>query len=225
MMLLLFLFVGLVAGIGLALRPRFNNPVRSDRYTPRPRGTLTFNKDVAPIIFDRCAYCHRPGQTAPFTLLNYADVKKRSKQIAEVTARGYMPPWLPEPGFGDFTDVRRLAANQLGVLQQWIAEGAVEGDPSGLPPTPKWPEDWQLGVPDLVVKMPQAYALASEGKDVYRNVVIPIPVGTSRYVKGGAFARQPQSAASRVYQPRRDQAIAATGGSSKSAGLRRHGFA
>ena len=184
MILLLFLFVGLVAGIGLALRPRFNNPVRSDRYMPRPPGTLTFNKDVAPIIFDRCAYCHRPRQTAPFTLLNYADVKKHVNQIAEVTAKGYMPPWLPEPGFGDFTDVRRLTAEQLGVLQQWIAEGAVEGDPSGLPPTPKWPEDWQLGVPDLVVKMPQAYALAAEGKDVYRNVVIPIPVGTSRYVKG-----------------------------------------
>ena len=184
MILLLFLFVGLVAGIGLALRPRFNNPVRSDRYMPRPPGTLTFNKDVAPIIFDRCAYCHRPRQTAPFTLLNYADVKKHVNQIAEVTAKGYMPPWLPEPGFGDFTDVRRLTAEQLGVLQQWVAEGAVEGDPSGLPPTPKWPEDWQLGVPDLVVKLPQAYALAAEGKDVYRNVVIPIPVGTSRYVKG-----------------------------------------
>ena len=184
MILLLFLFVGLVAGIGLALRPRFNNPVRSDRYMPRPPGTLTFNKDVAPIIFDRCAYCHRPGQTAPFTLLNYADVKKHVNQIAEVTAKGYMPPWLPEPGFGDFTDVRRLTAEQLGVLQQWIAEGAAEGDPSGLPPTPKWPEGWQLGEPDLVVKLPQAYALAAEGKDVYRNVVIPIPVGTSRYVKG-----------------------------------------
>jgi len=129
MILLLFLFVGLVAGIGLALRPRFNSPVRSDRYMPRPPGTLTFNKDVAPIIFDRCAYCHRPGQTAPFTLLNYADVKKHVNQIAEVTAKGYMPPWLPEPGFGDFTDVRRLTAEQLGVLQQWIAEGAVEGDP------------------------------------------------------------------------------------------------
>jgi hypothetical protein len=124
------LCAGLVAGIGLALRQRFNNPARTGRYMPRPPGTLTFNKDVAPIVFDRCAYCHRPGQAAPFTLLNYAEVKKHAKQIADVTAKGYMPPWLPEPGFGDFTDVRRLTADQLGVLQQWIAEDAVEGDPS-----------------------------------------------------------------------------------------------
>ena len=181
---ILLLCIGVVAGIGLVFRPRFNKPVSSERYVPRPPGTLTFDKDVAPIIFNRCASCHRLGQAAPFTLLSFADVKKHAKQIAEVTARGYMPPWLPEPGFGDFADARRLTADQLGVIQQWIAEGSVEGNPSGLPPTPRWPEGWQLGEPDLVVKMPQPYALAAEGKDVYRNVVIPIPLAASRYVKG-----------------------------------------
>jgi len=182
--LLVLLCAGVVAGIGLALRPRFKKPVPSDGYVPRSRGTLTFNQDVAPIIFDRCAYCHRPGQAAPFTLLNYADVKRRAKQIAEVTAQSYMRPGLPEPGFGEFANVRRLTADQLGVLQQWIAEGAIEGNPSDLPPTPTWPERWQLGEPDLVVTMPQAFALPAEGKDVYRNVVIPIPIAASRYVNG-----------------------------------------
>jgi len=75
-----------------------NKPVSPDRYLPRPQGTLTFDKDIAPIIFDRCAYCHRPGQAAPFTLLSFADVKKHAKQIAEVTAKGDMPPWLPSLG-------------------------------------------------------------------------------------------------------------------------------
>jgi tetratricopeptide (TPR) repeat protein len=173
--------------MSLALRPRSKKAVPSDRYVPRPQGTLTFNTDVAPIVFDRCAYCHRPGQAAPFSLLSYADVKQRSKQIAEVTAKGYMPPWLPEPGFGDFANVRRLTADQLGVLQQWIAEGAVESNPSGSPPPPKWPEGWQLGVPDLVVKIPQPYVLAADGKDVYRNVVAPIPVAMNRYVRGVEF--------------------------------------
>jgi hypothetical protein len=183
----LLLCAGVVAGLGLALRARFNTPVPADRYVPRPQGTVTFAKDVAPIIFDRCARCHRPGQAAPFTLLSFADVKKHAKQIAEVTGKGYMPPWLPEPGFGNFADVRRLSADQLGVLQQWIAEGAMEGNPADLPPTPRWPEGWQLGEPDLVLKLPQAYELAAEGKDVYRNVVIPIPLATNRFVKGAEF--------------------------------------
>ena len=78
---------------------------------PRPLQTLTFNKDLAPIVFDRCGYCHRPGQAAPFALLSYADVKKRGTLIAQVTARRYMPPWhaASAPGFPDFRDDRRLS--------------------------------------------------------------------------------------------------------------------
>ncbi|HZW78883.1 MAG TPA: hypothetical protein VFF50_00310, partial [Candidatus Deferrimicrobiaceae bacterium] len=58
---------------------------------------VTFNRDVAPIIFSSCASCHRPGEAAPFSLLTYEDVKKHARQIAEVTRTRNMPPWLPEP--------------------------------------------------------------------------------------------------------------------------------
>src|SRR2546427_9815978 len=92
---------------------------------PRPPRTLTFNKDIAPIVFRRCANCHRPGQSAPFSLLTYQDVRKRAKQIAEVTQRRYMPPWLPESGHGEFAGERRLTGDQIGAIQQWTAEGAV----------------------------------------------------------------------------------------------------
>src|SRR5712671_6559836 len=176
-----------VMAIGVALRLRSINQPSAGRYLSHPPGTLTFHKDVAPIVLDQCAYCHRPGQSAPFTLLNYADVKKRAKLVADVTGRRYMPPWLPEPRYGDFAGVRRLTEDQLGVIQQWVAEGAVEGNPADGPPTPRWPEGWQLGEPDLVVKMPEAYDLAAEGKDVYRNVVIPIPLSERRYVKAVEF--------------------------------------
>src|SRR5262249_53920850 len=66
--------------------------------TARPHGTVTFNKDIAPVIFKQCAGCHRPGEAGPFPLLNYGDVKKHAAQIVEVTQRGFMPPWLPEDG-------------------------------------------------------------------------------------------------------------------------------
>ena len=156
-------------------------------YLPRPKGTLTFSKDVAPIVYNQCATCHRPGQAAPFSLLNYADAQKRAKQIAEVTASRYMPPWMPAPGYVEFTGERRLTVDQIGLIQQWAAEGAAEGNPADLPPMPKWKEGWQLGEPDLVVTMPVPYALPGGGKDVYRNFVVPIPLEKARYVRAVEF--------------------------------------
>ena len=132
---------GVVVCVGFVFWNRGPKTAAAKRYVPRPKGTLTFARDIAPIVFQRCAYCHRPGQSAPFTLLSYSDVKKRAEQIADVTARRYMPPWLPEPGHGDFADERRLAEDELGRIQQWIAEGAVEGNLADLPPVPQWTEE------------------------------------------------------------------------------------
>src|SRR5438034_245360 len=69
-------------------------------YLPKPKGTLTFSKDIAPIIFNNCSGCHRTGEVAPFTLLNYDDVKKKGKTIIKVIDKRYMPPWKAMHGFG-----------------------------------------------------------------------------------------------------------------------------
>src|SRR5881296_2875418 len=87
---------------------------------------LTFNKDIAPIVWARCATCHRPGEIGPFSLLTYDDVRRRATQIAAVTARRVMPPWKPLPGKGDFQGERRLSDRELETIQQWIAAGAPE---------------------------------------------------------------------------------------------------
>lgn len=149
----------------------------------RPSGTLTFNKDIAPIIFKNCAECHHPGGSAPFSLLSYQDVRKRAKQVAVVTKSRYMPPWLPEPGFGEFVGERRLSDEQIRLIQQWVEQGTNEGVQSDLPPTPKFNEGWQLGQPDMVLKVPRPYILPAAGSDVFRNFVIPVPINTTRYVK------------------------------------------
>jgi mono/diheme cytochrome c family protein len=60
-------------------------------------GPVTFNRDIAPIIYRNCSACHRPGEGAPFALLSYQDVVKKSKMIAKVTASHVMPPWKAEP--------------------------------------------------------------------------------------------------------------------------------
>ncbi len=144
---------------------------------------LTFNKDVAPIVWTRCAPCHRPGAIGPFSLLTYDDLKRRTAQIALVTSRRIMPPWKPEAGKGEFQNERRLTEPELQSIQQWIANGAPEGDAADLPPMPNWQEGWQLGTPDLIVTMPAAYAVRADGPDVFRTFVIPIPVSRPRYVR------------------------------------------
>ena len=94
-----------------------------------------------------------------------------------------MPPWLPEPGYGEFANERRLSDAEIALLHQWLDQGSPEGNPSDLPPTPAFPGDWILGKPDLVVQMPASFQLQSHGQDVYRNFVIPVALTTNRYVK------------------------------------------
>ena len=144
---------------------------------------VTFNKQIAPLIFQNCSSCHRPGETAPFSLLTYEDVRKRAAQIVAVTQRRYMPPWSPEPGYGDFASERRLTDAQLGLLAEWVKAGCPQGDRADLPPQPHFTVGWQLGPPDLIVKLAKPYQLAASGSDVFRNFVIPVDVKNTKYVR------------------------------------------
>ena len=179
----LTLFAGCdLAGTETGTESRHHQP-------PERRSPLTFNRDVAPIIFDHCSPCHRPGQVAPFALLSYQDVKRRAPQIATVTARRQMPPWLPEPGYGRFSNERRLRDDQIEIIEQWVKEGGIEGDPAQLSVTPPPPraDGWALGDPDLVVEMPKAYTLQPAASDVFRHFVIPLSLSSTRYVRAVEF--------------------------------------
>jgi hypothetical protein len=147
----------------------------------------TFASHIAPIVFKNCAICHRPGEAGPFSLLTFADVAKRSKLIAEVTARRTMPPWLPVAGHGSFVGERRLTATEIALFQRWHDQGAPEGDSSLTPSIPPFTDGWQLGPPDAVVTMPEPFALPADGRDVYRNFVLTVPPGPARFVRGVEF--------------------------------------
>src|SRR5204863_534756 len=146
--------------------------------------------DVAPIIQNRCATCHRPGEAGPFPLLTYEDVRKRASLIAKVTHSRFMPPWLPEPGYGEFADERRLSESEIQTIAKWVEAGCVEGKSSGAP-SKQWNEGWQLGQPDLIVQMPPGYTLPAGGTDVYRNFVLPpvidIPAGEKNYLVESSY--------------------------------------
>jgi tetratricopeptide (TPR) repeat protein len=151
--------------------------------TARAESPVTFNHDVAPLVYRSCAPCHHPGEAGPFSLLGYADVKKRAEQIAKVTGRRYMPPWPPEPGYGDFVGARRLRDDELALLRRWIEAGAPEGPATERPDPPRFPEGWQLGPPDLVLRADEPFTVPAEGSDVFRNLVVRAKVDSPRYVR------------------------------------------
>lgn len=136
---------------------------------------VTFNRHVAPILFANCAACHRPGEVAPFSLLNFADAKKRAKQLAAVTGDKSMPPWKLVPDHGRFAGERVLTATEIATVKAWVEAGTPEGDSAELPPAPKFTADWHLGKPDLVIKMTEPFTVPANGPDVLRNFVIPMP--------------------------------------------------
>lgn len=155
--------------------------------SPAPRRPVTFNRDVAPILFQKCAFCHRPGESAPFGLLTYQDARQRATLIARVVESYVMPPWQPESGEGEFIGDRRLTAAERTTILEWAEQGALEGDDADSPPAPTFTSGWQLGVPDLIISMSEPFTVPAEGPDVFRNFVLPIPLAERRYVRALEF--------------------------------------
>lgn len=148
---------------------------------------VTFSKDVAPIVFENCASCHRPGEAGPFSLTNYAEVRKRARQIVEVTEDRFMPPWHAESAQVKFVGERRLSAREIEILREWEEAGAPEGDPEEVPPLPDFPEGWPLGEPDLIVEMAEVFEIPESGPDIYRNFMLPLNLTENKWVKAIEF--------------------------------------
>lgn len=151
--------------------------------TPAVPTKVTFYRDIAPIVYANCAPCHRPGESGPFSLLSYEDVKKHAVQIAAVTKIRYMPPWLPQPGYGEFEEERRLSQEQINLIQAWVKQGALAGAREHAPAPPKFSSEWQLGAPDLVLRATEPYHLAADAGEVFWNFIMPMPVTTVKWVK------------------------------------------
>jgi mono/diheme cytochrome c family protein len=148
---------------------------------------VTFTADIAPVIYQNCVTCHRPGEAAPFSLISYEDVKKHAKTIANVTGSRYMPPWHAAHGYGEFADERRLTDAQIATIADWVRRGMPEGDPAKMPALPKFPDGWHLGTPDLILEMPAGFELPASGPDVYRNFVVPTHLAEDRWVRAIEF--------------------------------------
>jgi Flp pilus assembly protein TadD/mono/diheme cytochrome c family protein len=143
----------------------------------------TWSRQIAPILYNNCATCHHPGGAGPFSLLAYDDARRWSAQILTVTQSRFMPPWLPEPGYGDFADNRRLSTEDLEQIKRWVHSGMLEGVAAEAPTPPKYTSEWQLGPPDLVLAAPKSFSIPADGQDLFRNFVYPVNITRTRYVR------------------------------------------
>ena len=156
-----------------------------ERYEDSPREGPTFARDVEPILRRSCQGCHGPGQSAPFPLLTHAQAAKRANDLVAVTEERFMPPWKPSSGVGPpLRHDRSLLPSEIEVLRAWAEAGAPEGVAEGSPgpAVPEPVDGWALGPPDLVLEMPEEFAIPATGDDVYRCFVLPTHLPEDRMV-------------------------------------------
>lgn len=134
--------------------------------------SITYSSHVARLLNQHCVQCHQPNQSAPFSLVGYANAKAKANMIAYITKQGKMPPWKAVPGYGDFHDVNILTPAERLILERWAQAGAPAGDDAVEVASPAIGPSWPLGKPDSVISMPAEYELHADKGDVYRHFVI-----------------------------------------------------
>ena len=129
-------------------------------------GAPTFTKDVAPIVYEKCAKCHRPGQIAPMSLLSYTDARPWARSIAKAVATRDMPPWHVDAQHSlTFKNDPSMTQEQIDTIVAWAEGGAPKGNDADLPPEPTFGDDvrWTFGEPDYIFEMPIDFALPGRG--------------------------------------------------------------
>ncbi len=123
----------------------------------------TFSKDVAPILYQRCTECHRPGEAAPMALRTYKEVRPWAKSIKQQVVSRTMPPWHADPAVDHFANDRRLSDADVATIAKWADAGAPEGNATDLPALPNFVEGWRFGRPDITVDMGKDFKIPAEG--------------------------------------------------------------
>ncbi|MCC6493405.1 MAG: redoxin domain-containing protein [Pirellulales bacterium] len=141
------------------------------REPSREEGAVTYAKDIAPILQNRCVTCHRTGQIGPFALTEYEDVAAWSDMCLEVIDNLRMPPWGANPAHGEFANDPRLSDEEKELFRKWVAAGVPEGDPADLPPPRQFADGWQIPKPDVVYQMPQEFQVPATGTVDYQYFV------------------------------------------------------
>lgn len=144
---------------------------------------VTFNKDVLPVLQKNCQNCHRPGEAAPMSFLDYQHTRPWARAIKTAVLSKQMPPWYADSHFGSFTNAPKLTQSEIETLATWSDTGAKEGNPKNAPAPIAFTDGWQIGKPDYVIEMPLDYAVPASGTIDYQYIVIPTNFQEDRWVQ------------------------------------------
>ena len=143
---------------------------------------VTFNKDVAPIFFQHCVACHRPGNIAPMSLLSYKEARPWASAIREAVLQRKMPPWHADPNIGHFSNDARLSDRDIAVVDSWAKSGAAEGNPADLPPAPEFKQRWHIQ-PDVILPIPNEHVAKAADSDEYAYIFVATKFTEDKWVK------------------------------------------
>ena len=144
----------------------------------------TFSKDVAPIVFNKCATCHRSGEAVPMSLTSFQEVRPWAKAIREQVAERSMPPWHADAASSlKFRNDRRLSQKEIDTVVAWVDGGSPKGDDADLPALPKFARGWSWGEPDLIIPMPVEFEVPAEGELPMQNFYVAVPFKEDRWVE------------------------------------------
>ena len=135
--------------------------------------TVTFTKDVAPILQKHCQTCHRPGEAGPFSMLTYEDLRPFTGAMRVAVQHKIMPPWFADPEFGHFSNNRALSEQEIKTIVAWVVAGVPKGDPKDMPSPASFTEGWGIPKPDLVFQLPKAFPVPETGMVEYQYVIVP----------------------------------------------------
>jgi hypothetical protein len=152
------------------------------------QGQVTFTKDVAPILQEKCQSCHRPDTFAPMSLLTYEEARPWAKSIKQKVVAREMPPWYIDKTIGvrHFKNDVSLSEKQIATIAKWADSGAPKGDPKDMPPPRAFDDTdkWRMGQPDLIVQLPKDQIVPAKGADRWIDVLVDSGLIEDRYIRG-----------------------------------------
>ena len=148
---------------------------------------VTFTKDVAPILQERCQVCHRAGTFAPMSLMTYEQARPWAKSIKQKVLAREMPPWFIDKNVGvqHFSNDVSLTEQEIATIAKWVDSGAPQGNPADMPPPRQFPdgEAWQIGQPDLIVALPQDVIVKAKAPDQWPDILVDPALTEDRYIQ------------------------------------------
>ena len=151
-----------------------------------PAGSVpTFAKDVAPIVFNNCASCHRQGEVAPMTFTSYEEVRPWAKVIREKVRTREMPPWGADPAHSlKMRNDRSLSQAQIDTIVAWVDGGAPKGNDTDMPKLPEFADGWTFGrEPDYILEMPVEATIPAEGELGVQMYYSPVPWSEDKFAE------------------------------------------